>query len=104
MMYGCDFGAKSDPVVTVIPTAKETGNYELRTKSYARKVIHKDGKTTGVLYVDMRTGLEYEQPADIVDLGGDSLYNTKLMLTSEFAETYDPNRQKGVMCKSYQGF
>src|SRR5699024_9407115 len=28
MLYGCDFGAKSDPVVTTIPTAKETGNFE----------------------------------------------------------------------------
>lgn len=104
MMYGCDFGAKSDPVVTVIPTAKETGNYELRTESYARRVIHKDGKATGVLYVDMRTGLEYEQPADIVVLGGYSLSNTKLMLLSEIGETYDPKTKKGVIGKSPAGF
>src|SRR5699024_12386966 len=57
----CDFGAKSDPVSTVIPTAKETGNFELRTNAYARKVTHEDGKATGVLFVDMRTGIEYEQ-------------------------------------------
>jgi len=104
MMYGCDFGAKSDPVVTVIPTAQETGNFELRTKAYARRVTHEDGKATGILYVDMRTGLEYEQPADIVVLGGYTLSNTKLMLLSEIGEPYDPETKKGVIGKSPAGF
>src|SRR5690625_5134533 len=104
MMYGCDFGAKSDPVVTVIPTAKETGNYELRTESYARRVLHKDGKATGVLYVDMRTGEEYEQPADIVVLGAYPLSNTKLMLLSEIDEPYNPETKKGVIGKNAGGF
>ena len=31
--YGCEYGAKADPIVTVIPTAKKTGNFELRTNS-----------------------------------------------------------------------
>ena len=31
--YGCEYGAKADPIVTVIPTAKKTGNFELRTHS-----------------------------------------------------------------------
>lgn len=104
MMYGCDFGAKSDPVVTVIPTAKETGNFELRTNAYARRVIHENGKATGVLYVDTRTGMEYEQPADIVVLGGYSLSNTKLMLLSEIGEPYDPKTKKGVIGKNSAGF
>src|SRR5699024_4142648 len=31
--YGCVFGAKSDALVTVIPTAQEHDNFELRTES-----------------------------------------------------------------------
>src|SRR5690625_3070714 len=56
--YGCDFGAKSDPVTTVIPTALETGNYELRTNAHARRIIYDGNKAEGVLYVDLKTGIE----------------------------------------------
>src|SRR5699024_8749928 len=104
MLYGCDFGAKSDPIVTTIPTAKETGNFELRTNAYARRVMHKDGKATGILYTDMKTGKEYEQPADVVLLGGYTLSNTKLMLLSEIGEPYDPETKTGVIGKNAGGF
>ncbi len=104
MMYGCDFGAKSDPVVTVIPTAQKTGNFDLRTESYARRVIHENGKATGVLYVDTRTGQEYIQPADIVVLGAYTLSNTKLMLLSEIGKPYDPKTRTGVIGKNAAGF
>lgn len=103
MMYGCDFGAKSDPVATVIPTAKKTGNFEMRTDSYVRRVLHKDGKATGVLYVDMRTGREYEQPADVVVLAGYTISNTHLMLLSEIGKPYDPTTGKGVIGKNSAG-
>ena len=103
MMYGCDFGAKSDPVATVIRTAKKTGNYEIRTESYARRVIHKDGKASGVLYVDMRTGMEYEQPADVVVLAGYTISNTHLMLLSEIGKPYDPKTGEGVIGKNSAG-
>ena len=103
MMYGCDFGAKSDPVSTVIPTAKKTGNYEIRTDSYARRILHKDGKATGVMYVDMRTGMEYEQPADIVVLAGYTISNTHIMLLSEIGTPYDPKTGKGVIGKNSAG-
>lgn len=103
MMYGCDFGAKSDPVATVIPTAKKTGNYEMRTESYVRRVLHKDGKATGVLYVDMRTGLEYEQPADVVVVAGYTISNTHLMLLSEIGKPYDPKTGEGVIGKNSAG-
>lgn len=103
MMYGCDFGAKSDPVATVIPTAKETGNFELRTNSYARRVTHKNGKASGVLYVDMRTGLEYEQPADVVILAGYPISNTRIMLLSKIGKPYDPKTGNGVIGKNSAG-
>lgn len=103
MMYGCDFGAKSDPVATVIPTAMKTENFELRTDSYARRVVHKDGKASGVIYVDMRTGFEYEQPADVVILAGYTISNTHLMLLSEIGKPYDPKTGEGVIGKNTAG-
>src|SRR5699024_1028152 len=76
--YGCDFGAKSDALVTVIPTAEKTGNFELRTESYVRRVLHNGKKATGVMYVDTRTGQEYEQPADVVVLSAFTFTNNRL--------------------------
>jgi len=54
--FGCEYGAKSSPVVTVIPTAQNTGNFELRTESNAFEILHDGNKTTGVKYVDVKTG------------------------------------------------
>lgn len=102
-MYGCDFGAKSDALVTVIPTAKETGNFELRTESYARRVIHEGGKATGVMYVDTRTGQEYEQPADVVVLSAFTFTNNRLLLLSKIGQPYNPKTRKGVIGRNFNG-
>src|SRR5699024_4800855 len=43
--HGCDFSAKSDPLATVVPTAEEHDNFELRTGAYVRRVLYdKDNK------------------------------------------------------------
>ncbi|MUV38224.1 Gluconate 2-dehydrogenase (acceptor) [Lentibacillus sp. JNUCC-1] len=101
--YGCDFGAKADPIITVLATAKKTGNYELRNDAYATKVIHDGEKATGVLYMDIRTGEEFEQPADIVVLAGFVFTNTKLLLTSKIGKPYDPKTGTGVIGKNFTG-
>lgn len=101
--YGCDFGAKADPIVTVIPAAEETGNFELRTNSYARRVIHDGGKATGVMYVDTVTGQEYEQPADVVVLAAFTFTNNRLLLLSDIGEPYDPKTRKGIIGKNFNG-
>jgi len=56
---------------------------------------------TGVTYVDMRTGEEYEQPAGIVILGAYVFGNTQLMLHSGIGEAYDPVTGNGVVGKNY---
>lgn len=101
--YGCHFGAKSDPIVTVLPTAKKTGNYELRTESYVYRVVHDGGKATGLLYVDTKTGKEYEQPADVVVLAGFTFTNTRLLLLSEIGKPYNPETGEGVIGKNFTG-
>src|SRR5690606_18384100 len=50
--FGCEYGAKADPVVTVIPVAKKTGKFEIRTHSNVRRLLKSGNKATGVLYID----------------------------------------------------
>ncbi|MGM8366428.1 GMC family oxidoreductase [Virgibacillus sp. W0181] len=100
-MYGCDFGAKADPIVTVLKTARKTGNFELRNNANVRRVLHDGKKATGVLYIDPQTRQEYEQPADLVVLGAFFSGNTRLMMLSEIGEQFDPKTGKGVIGKNY---
>jgi len=99
--FGCEFGAKADPVVTVIPVANKTGKFELRTHSNVRRVLHKGGKATGVMYVDVTTGEEIIQPADIVVLTSYVFNNTRLLLMSDLGKKYDPASGNGVIGKNY---
>ena len=99
--YGCDFGAKSDPLVTVIPTAMKTGNFEARTGAYVKRVLYKGGKATGVLYVDTMTGEEYEQPATVVVLAAFTFTNNRLLLLSGIGQPYNPKTKTGVIGRNF---
>src|SRR5699024_12805683 len=46
--FGCEYGAKSSPNITVISTAQKTGNFELRTDSYVLEILHVHGNATDV--------------------------------------------------------
>jgi len=99
--FGCEYGAKADPVVTVIPVANKTGNFEIRTHSDVRRVLKKGNKVTGVMYLDVTTGEEIEQPADIVVLTSYVFNNIRLLLMSGVGKPYDPKTGKGVIGKNY---
>ncbi|PSL50632.1 gluconate 2-dehydrogenase alpha chain [Salsuginibacillus halophilus] len=99
--FGCDYQAKSDPVITVIPTAKETGNFELRTHANVRRVSYDGEKTDGVYFIDTRTGEEFYQPADVVVLTTYVMNNTRLLLQSEIGRPYNPETNEGVIGKNY---
>lgn len=98
--YGCDFGAKSDPIVTVLNTAKKTGNFELRNECYVTRVIHDGEKATGLKYMDINTGEEFVQPADVVVLAGFAFTNNRLLLLSDIGEPYDPESGTGMIGKN----
>ncbi|GAA0441758.1 GMC family oxidoreductase [Lentibacillus halophilus] len=102
---GCDFGAKSDPLATVIPTALKHDNYELRTHAYVRRVLYDDnsGKAKGVMYVDEKTGEEFEQPADVVVLSGFAFTNNRLLMLSNIGKQYDPKTREGVIGRNFNG-
>ncbi|WP_136606623.1 GMC family oxidoreductase [Paenibacillus dokdonensis] len=99
--FGCEYGAKADPVVTVLPVAKNTGKFELRTHSNVRRILHKGGKATGVMYIDTTTGEEYEQPADIVVMTSYVFNNTRLLLLSNMGKPYDSKTGTGVIGRNY---
>ncbi|MGE5701062.1 MAG: GMC family oxidoreductase N-terminal domain-containing protein, partial [Clostridia bacterium] len=99
--FGCEYGAKADPVVTVIPVAKKTGKFEIRTHSQVRRILHTGGRATGVLYTDVTTGEDIEQPADIVVMVSYVFNNTRLLLLSKLGRPYNPATGKGVIGKNY---
>ncbi|MCT4476025.1 GMC family oxidoreductase [Peribacillus frigoritolerans] len=99
--FGCEYGAKADPVVTVIPVAKKTGNLDLRTYSNVTRILNDGTKATGVIYVDTFTGEEFEQPAEIVVLASYVFNNVRLLLNSNLGTPYDPKTRNGVIGKNY---
>ena len=101
--FGCEANAKASPNVCVMPLLAKEAKFELRTRAYVSKVLYdKAGKkATGVLYVDLRTGEEFEQPAGIVILGAYVFGNTHMLLHSGIGEPYDPTTGKGVVGKNY---
>ena len=89
--------------ITVIPVALRNPNVELRTYTWVTKVL-KDStgkKATGVQYVNVLTGEEIEQPADLVIIAAYQLSNVHLMLLSGIGKPYDPQTQTGVIGKNY---
>jgi gluconate 2-dehydrogenase alpha chain len=101
--FGCEANAKGSPLTTVIPIAMRNPNFELRTNSWATKVLKdSDGKrVTGVTYTNLLNGEEFEQPAGMVLLCAYAINNVHLMLLSGIGAPYDPAAQTGVIGKGY---
>jgi choline dehydrogenase-like flavoprotein len=80
--YGCEFGAKSSTLATVIPKAVATGRCEIRTDSTVFRVeTNAKGRATGVVYWD-RDGKERRQSARAVVLAANGAETTRLLLLS----------------------
>lgn len=99
--YGCEYGAKADPVVTVLPVAQNSGNFELRSYSNVTQILNDGKKSSGVVYVNTVTGEQFEQPADIVIMASYVFNNVRLLLTSKLGKPYDPVSGTGVIGKNY---
>lgn len=99
--FGCEWGAKASPIVTTIPTAKETGNFELRTHANVVEIVKEDDEVTGVLYIDTLTQEEFFQPADVVVVTSHTTNNTKLLLHSDLGTPYNPETGEGTVGKNY---
>jgi gluconate 2-dehydrogenase alpha chain len=92
--FGCMVGAKAQPTNTLLPVITHQKSVTVRTGADVRRVLHKDGKATGVSYRDA-SGEEIVQPAGVVILASWTLNNTRLLLLSKIGEPYDPLTGKG---------
>jgi gluconate 2-dehydrogenase alpha chain len=99
----CEANAKASANTTIMPLLRPDPKFELRTRAFVTKLIYdKPGnKVTGVVYTDLRTGEEFEQPANIVVLSSYVFSNTQALLLAGIGEPYDRTTGKGVVGKNY---
>jgi len=65
--FGCEWGAKSSTLATVIPIAEKTGRCEIRPNSYVRKIsTNKSGRVDGVIYFDSRKQEHFQKAKAVV--------------------------------------
>jgi len=80
--FGCEVGAKSSSLASVIPVAQRTGRCEIRTQSYAYRVeSNAQGRATGVAYFDARRQAQF-QKARAVILSANGAETPRLLLLS----------------------
>jgi gluconate 2-dehydrogenase alpha chain len=92
--FGCMVGAKAQPTNTLLPVIARQKSVAIRTGAHVRRVLHRNGKATGLMYAD-EYGEEVFQPADLVVLALWTLNNTRLLLLSGIGEPYDGSSGKG---------
>ncbi|EIM07241.1 gluconate 2-dehydrogenase flavoprotein [Planococcus antarcticus DSM 14505] len=99
--FGCEYGAKTSPEITVVPAARETGNYEVKFNANVVEVMKEGDRVTGVRYFDTVTFEEFIQPANVVVLTSYVMNNAKLLMVSEIGQQYDPETGQGSLGKNY---
>ncbi len=79
----CRMGSNfSSPVVLLMP-AQMTGNLEIRTNAMAREILTgKDGRATGVSYIDKLTRKEVQVRGKVIVLAASSCETVRLLLNS----------------------
>ena len=81
--FGCEVGAKSSTLASVIPMAERTGRCEIRPHSYVRKIeTDNSGHATGVVYFD-REKKEIFQKAKAVVVCANGAETPRLLLMSK---------------------
>lgn len=82
-LFGCEVGAKSSTLATVIPEAEESGRCEIRAESCVAKIeTDQAGRVTGVIYFD-REGREQFQRAKAVVVCANGAETPRLLLMSK---------------------
>src|SRR5215813_1129118 len=94
--YGCMVGAKAQPSNVLMPVLARRKNFQFRTGSWVRRIVHKDGRATGIQFTG-ENGEEFFQPASTVVLASFTLNNARLLLLSKIGTPYDPNTSKGTL-------
>ena len=81
--FGCEVGAKSSTLDTLIPAAEATGKCEVMARSMVKRVTSdSSGRATGVVYQDSK-GEEHEARARVVVVACSTVETVRLLLLSE---------------------
>jgi choline dehydrogenase-like flavoprotein len=81
---GCAVGANYQSTTVHLPPALATGNLDLISNAHAREVlVGKDGKATGVLFIDKTTGEESRVKGKAVILAAGSCETLRILLNSK---------------------
>ena len=82
MFYGCEAGAKSSKLASMIPLAEASGHCEIRAESAVFRIeTDSNGRASEVLYYD-RDGNEQAQKAKAVIVSANGAETSRLMLLS----------------------
>ena len=79
--YGCHIAAKSSTLVTMIPLAVASGNFEIRANCRVIKINNDGSKASSVTYIDP-SGVQQEQPASLIILSSYCWGNNRMLLLS----------------------
>jgi choline dehydrogenase-like flavoprotein len=81
---GCAVGANYQSTTVHLPPALATGNLDIISNAHAREVlVNKDGKATGVLFIDRLTGKENRVKGKAVILAAGSCETLRILLNSK---------------------
>src|SRR4029077_8316133 len=99
----CEAQAKATPELLLYPMLLERKGFEIRLQTHVLGVNYDKSakRVTGVRYVELVSGEEFEQPADVVVLGAFTMSNTRLLLLDGIGKPYDPKTQTGVVGKNF---
>jgi gluconate 2-dehydrogenase alpha chain len=101
--FVCEAHAKGTPDTLLYPMLRRRSGFEIRAHAQVLRVNY-DGKTkraTGVRYLNLNSGEEFEQPADVVVLAAFTTGNTRLLLLSGVGTPYDPITSRGVVGRNF---
>ena len=87
--FGCEMGAKSSTLATMIPEAERTGRCEIRPESYVHEIrTNEAGRVTGVAYFDKQKRENF-QKARAVIVCANGAETPRLLLLSKSARFPD---------------
>ncbi len=80
---GCNVKANYQSTTVHLPPALETGNLDIISNAHAREVlVNKEGKATGVLFIDKTTGKEERARGKAVIVAAGACESVRLLLNS----------------------
>lgn len=99
----CEANAKASPQMLLYPWLARQKGFELRTGAHVTGIDYdkQSKKVTGVRYIDLETGEDRIQPADVVVLGAFTMTNTQILLVSGIGKPYDPQTRRGAVGKNF---